>query len=101
MEHDRANVLVGDDALAHSDEPIEHVRIERIAFFGARHANCRDVVLDAELYSFSHGGSLVEDDGLVVVDEDSVVKVPAHGARQHDLLEVATLADQVLHGVAV
>src|SRR5271157_494767 len=38
---------------------------------------------------------------FVLVDEHAVFQVPAHGAREYDLLQVATLAHHVLDGVAV
>lgn len=46
-------------------------------------------------------GVLFEDDGLVVVDEDAVFEVPAHGPRQDHPLEVAAFPRQVFHRVPV
>ena len=45
--------------------------------------------------------ALVEDDGLVAVDEHPLPQVQVDGARQDDLLQVATLAHQVIDLVAV
>src|SRR6185503_294969 len=47
------------------------------------------------------GLASVEDDGAVAVDEHAAPHVQAYGPRQHDPLEVASLADHVLHRVAV
>jgi hypothetical protein len=97
VQDDCADGFVCDDALAHGDEPVEHVRVQAVALLGARHTNRRDRVVYGELHSFGHTDSLVEDDCLVVVDQDSVVKVPTHGTRQHDFFQVAALAYQVLN----
>jgi hypothetical protein len=44
------------------------------------------------------GGAVasVEDDGLVRVDEHAVLEVQPHRACEHDLLEIASLAREVL-----
>src|SRR5271157_822848 len=42
-----------------------------------------------------------EHHGLVAVDEHSVFDVPGDGAGKYDLLQIAPLADQVFHLVAV
>ena len=101
MENDRSDAVVCDEALPRTDEPIKHVRVERVALFGARHAHRRDGVVDGELDSFGHTDSLCKDDGLVVVDEDSVVKVPTYGAGQYDLFQVSSFAYEVFHRVTV
>src|SRR5262249_18238125 len=49
----------------------------------------------------SLGSSLLEDDRLVPVHEHPVAEVEVHGPGQDDLLEVAALADEVVHRVAV
>src|SRR5438046_6476117 len=43
----------------------------------------------------------VEDDGLISVEKNAVVNVPAHGSREHDLLQVASLLQQVVDRVSV
>src|SRR6187549_3780555 len=43
----------------------------------------------------------VEDHGLVAEDEDPSLEVPSYGAGEHDLLEVASFADEVVDGVLV
>src|SRR5262249_45358192 len=49
----------------------------------------------------SLGRSLLEDDRLVAVHEHAVAEVEVHGPGQHDLLEVAALADVVVDRLAV
>src|SRR5208282_6328260 len=46
-------------------------------------------------------GFLNEHDCLVLVDENAVFQMPAHGAREHDLLQVPTFAHHVLDCVAM
>jgi hypothetical protein len=46
-------------------------------------------------------GRLVEDDGLVRRHQDAMLQVPAHRAREHDLLHIATLGNEVLYLIAV
>src|ERR1035441_8848978 len=43
----------------------------------------------------------VEDDGLPSIQQHAIVEMPAHGAGEHNLLQVASLLHQVMHGVAV
>jgi hypothetical protein len=43
----------------------------------------------------------VEDHGLIAVHEHAVVEVRAHRAREHHLLEVAPLADQIFDRIPV
>lgn len=43
----------------------------------------------------------IEDDRLVAIHEHAIVQVLAYGASQHDLFEVAALALQVFHHVAM
>ena len=43
----------------------------------------------------------VEDHGLVIVDQDAVLEVPAHRSRGHQALDVAPLAHQVGRRVAM
>src|SRR5262245_43117751 len=50
---------------------------------------------------FSLLSASVEDHGLAGVHEDAVFEVPAHGAGQHHLLQVASLLHQVLELIAV
>src|SRR3990172_9917413 len=45
--------------------------------------------------------SSIEHDGLVAVHEHAVAEVQVDGAGEHDLLEIAALAHQVVDGVAV
>jgi hypothetical protein len=42
-------------------------------------------------------GRSFEHDGAVVVDEDLVLQVRVHGARQDESFESASLADHVFH----
>jgi len=38
---------------------------------------------------------------LVLVNQDAVFQVPAHGPGEHDLLQVAALAHHVLNRIAI
>ena len=40
---------------------------------------------------------LAEDDGLVVVHENSVIEVPSNRTGEYDLFEIAAFADEVFH----
>ena len=42
-----------------------------------------------------------EDHGFIAVKKNAIFDVPAHGAGEHDLLEVAAFADKIVDGVAV
>src|SRR5690348_1274130 len=42
-----------------------------------------------------------ENYSLVSVEQNSILHMPANGPRQHDFLQVAAFADQVLDGIAV
>src|SRR3546814_2443035 len=42
-----------------------------------------------------------EDDGLVAVDDDAVLDMPAHGARQHLTLEIAAETAQIEYFVTM
>ena len=44
---------------------------------------------------------LLEDHGLIDIKQDTVFDVPADGAGEYDLFEVAAFADEVFDGVAV
>ena len=43
----------------------------------------------------------LENHCLVAVDQDAVFYMQADGAREHDLFQIAALADQVIDGVAM
>src|ERR1700722_8011109 len=43
----------------------------------------------------------IEHDGLVSVDEDPIFEMQAHGAAEDDLLQITTLAHQVVDRVAM
>ncbi len=43
----------------------------------------------------------IEDNGLVLVNEDAVLELPANGGGKDDFFEIATLGDEVLDIVAV
>src|SRR5438034_3409286 len=45
--------------------------------------------------------SKLEDDRSVLVNEDSVLEVPGHGAGEHDTLDVAADPLELVHAVAV
>ena len=44
---------------------------------------------------------LLEDDGFIFVEEDSVFDVPANGAGEDNFFEVAAFFDEVFHGIAM
>src|SRR5208283_3413500 len=44
---------------------------------------------------------LLEDDRFVVIEQDSVFDVPANGAREHHLFQVAALLDEITQRIAV
>src|SRR5438445_439013 len=44
---------------------------------------------------------LVEDHSLVAVAKNAALQVPAHGAGEHDALEIAAARDQIVHLIAV
>jgi hypothetical protein len=42
-----------------------------------------------------------ENHGLIAIEKDPVFDVPADGAGKDHLLQVAALADEIFHGIAV
>src|SRR6266700_3095188 len=42
-----------------------------------------------------------EDDGLVAIKQHAVLDVPPHRAREHNLLQIAPLADEILNRIAM
>jgi len=42
-----------------------------------------------------------ENHGLVAIQKDPVFNVPADGAGENDLFQVAAFANEILHGIAV
>ena len=48
-----------------------------------------------------HHPFLFEDYCLVVVEQDPILYVPAHGTRKHDLFKITTFFDQIFEPVAM
>src|SRR5260370_8999470 len=44
---------------------------------------------------------LLENDRFVPVEQDAVLDMPAYGSREHDLLQVPALLDQILDRVTM
>lgn len=49
----------------------------------------------------AHVPGLVEDDGFVLVEEDSVFNVPTNCAREHHFFKVSTFFHQIFNGIAM
>src|SRR5271166_6975173 len=47
------------------------------------------------------GDPISENDSLVSVNQHAILDVGTHGAREHDFFQIAPLADEVLHRIAM
>src|SRR5215213_10084796 len=50
---------------------------------------------------YPHTGSVHKHDGLAAVEDDAILEMMAHGARQHAAFDVAALAREIFRRVAV
>ena len=44
---------------------------------------------------------LVKNDSLIRVAKDAIIEMAAHGPSEDDLFQIATLTNQVVHGVSM